>query len=119
MSERYEWSESGKELLLAFELLIHSYGGNEKLADCIQKYETFDRLPGYTQWDHKTTLLMLKNINRMSISKLSALLCKSPSAIQKKVARLKEKGLITTSYSFSAKEFLNNNYYLSINKQLK
>jgi len=39
MSEQYQWTEGGKGLLLAFELLIREYGGRDKLASEIESEE--------------------------------------------------------------------------------
>lgn len=113
MKNEYDWSESGRELLLVFELLVRGYGGAEKLAHDIEVSETFNKPTGYAQWDFKTTLFMLKNLNSMPIRNLSTLINKTPGAIAHKVRRLREKGLITNTYSFSANEFLTNNFYIN------
>jgi len=99
--DTYRWSDSGKELLLAFEILIKYYGGNDKLAKEIQKEEILNTNQNSPYWTSLQESFLMDNHYKYSDEEMSLILKRSPGAIAFKIKTLRQSGKFQTNYGFN------------------
>lgn len=91
--EPYPWSESGKELLLAFKMLIKQYGGSERLANAIEVEWMIERVSKHKNrpWTPDEEQFASKNAGQLSLSQIAARINRSPNAVYCKIIALTRK----------------------------
>lgn len=69
MKDQFPWTEGGKDLLLAFKLLINQYGGREKLINSIES-ETIKYIPNGKTMFGKRAANRFSKRDELTIAKL-------------------------------------------------
>ena len=99
--DKYRWEDGGKELLLAFEILIRHYGGVVKLAKNIETEAMVNNSDRQPMWTPYQESFLINNYYKYNLEELSLILKRTPGAITFKAHSLMRAGRFQTNYGFN------------------